>query len=258
MAYSKERLRELEEEVGKIVRMESHVLAKMWQKNNAVIHKNERDIATQIDSQLEENLRNQLSKLLPEAGFVVEEGVTDKKNIYNWLIDPIDGTKEFAYQTPMFVTHVALIEQEIPVVAVIYNPLTNQLFSASKGNGARVNSVQTNLHYIRTISESVVCLDLLKYSKDEPWKYEIFKALTSACYRVRVMPGIFSVYQIFGAYDAFIVHFSPHKIMDNLPRFLILEEAGCLVEEVNTQAKKVHIVAHPKLAKELVVLCSQV
>ncbi|MEK9179254.1 MAG: inositol monophosphatase family protein, partial [Patescibacteria group bacterium] len=152
MQLTGEKLLMLENEMVQIMKDETKILASSWKNIQQINLKNERDIVTKLDVTIEENVRKRLSLLLPEAGFIVEEGLSNKSADYNWLIDPIDGTKEFAHHTPLFVSQICLMYKDEPICAVIYNPLTDQCFSASKNNGARVNEESVQIKFHRNLS----------------------------------------------------------------------------------------------------------
>lgn len=251
MQLTSEKLLSLESGMIKIMKDEAQILASSWQDNQKIRFKNERDVVTKLDVMIEENLRKRLFALFPEAGFVVEEGISEMKPKYNWLIDPIDGTKEFASQTPLFVSQVSLMYKDEPVCAVIYNPLTSQCFSASKNNGTTINGESVQIKFHRTLSGSVILLDLLKLSSKEPWKFQLFKILSENSYRVRMMGGSFAIYTLFGTFDAYITSNKQDKIMDLSPRKLILQEAGCVIRKINIEGNLIHLMAHEKLADEI-------
>jgi myo-inositol-1(or 4)-monophosphatase len=78
----------------------------------------------------------------PNYGWLSEETVDspdrlDKTRV--WVVDPLDGTKEFIEGVPNFVVSIALVENGAPIVGVLYNPVTGELFTAVKGEGAFLN-----------------------------------------------------------------------------------------------------------------------
>jgi len=88
-------------------------------------------------------LKDTLTKAYPEYGWLSEETVDSKERLSKkrvWVVDPLDGTKEFIEGVPHFVVSIALVESGIPIVGVLYNPVTAEMFSASKGNGATLNN----------------------------------------------------------------------------------------------------------------------
>lgn len=80
-----------------------------------------------------------LTSRFPDHAILCEETVDDKSRLDNelcWIIDPLDGTKEFINRNGEFTVNIALVKKGEPVVGVIYIPVTKQLYYASEGNGA--------------------------------------------------------------------------------------------------------------------------
>jgi len=98
---------------------------------------------TTADHASDKRLKEILTQSFPEYGWLSEETVDSKKRLKNervWVVDPLDGTKEFIEGVPHFVVSIALVENGVPIIGVLYNPVTNELFEASKGQGARLNN----------------------------------------------------------------------------------------------------------------------
>ena len=94
---------------------------------------------TTADHAADTYLKNKLTKAYPEYGWLSEETVDTKERLNHsrtWVVDPLDGTKEFIEGVPHFVVSVALVEDGEPIVGVLYNPASEELFSAAKGDGA--------------------------------------------------------------------------------------------------------------------------
>lgn len=98
------------------------------------------DFVSYVDKAAEQKFGHALLALLPEAGFIGEEGEfsVGKKEI-NWVVDPLDGTTNFIHLLPMYCTSVALMIDEEVVLGVIYNPVLDECFSAFKSGGAFLN-----------------------------------------------------------------------------------------------------------------------
>lgn len=93
-----------------------------------------------VDKQAEEQLVESLQKLLPEAGFIAEEGtVVEQADVYNWIIDPLDGTTNFLHGIPVYAISVALMEKDNIVLGVVYELGQKEMFTAWKGGGAYLN-----------------------------------------------------------------------------------------------------------------------
>lgn len=100
-------------------------------------YKTARDPVSYVDRRSEELLRERCSRLLPEAGFILEEsGGSDQERELVWVIDPLDGTKNFVHGIPLFGISVALLHYRKPILGVVYAVPQNEVFWAVRGAGA--------------------------------------------------------------------------------------------------------------------------
>ena len=94
---------------------------------------------TTADNAADKYLRETLTKAYPEYGWLSEETVDSAERLdksRTWVVDPLDGTKEFIEGVDHFVVSVGLVEDGEPIVGVLYNPASEELFTAAKGEGA--------------------------------------------------------------------------------------------------------------------------
>ena len=100
---------------------------------------------TTADYEADTYLKSTLMSARPQYGWLSEETV-DSKNRLNkekvWIVDPLDGTKEFIEGVPQFVVSIALVEKGIPIIGVLHNPVTKETFHAAKGGGAYLDQGQ--------------------------------------------------------------------------------------------------------------------
>jgi len=93
-----------------------------------------------VDKGAEELIVERLLVLLPEAGFIAEEGTnTTRGERYNWVIDPLDGTTNFIHGLPPYSVSIGLLEDNIPVLGVVYEVTLDECFYAWKGSPAYLN-----------------------------------------------------------------------------------------------------------------------
>ena len=98
------------------------------------------DFVSYVDKGSEEMLVKRLEQILPEAGFLAEEGTSSKKcGRYCWVIDPLDGTTNFLHGLHPFAISIALMEENEPVAGVVYEAAGKEVFYAWKGGGAWMN-----------------------------------------------------------------------------------------------------------------------
>ncbi len=94
---------------------------------------------TQADTAANDIIVTGLCQEFPEYAILTEEAIDDKKrleNDYVWIIDPLDGTKEFVNRNGEFTVNIALVYKKEPILGVIYVPVKGEMFYATKGNGA--------------------------------------------------------------------------------------------------------------------------
>jgi myo-inositol-1(or 4)-monophosphatase len=97
---------------------------------------------TEADVEANQRIQAVISAAFPDDGWLSEETRDSEERLHKrrvWVVDPLDGTKEFIQRIPEFSVCIALVEDSQPVVGVIYNPVCNELFTAAKGGGVRLN-----------------------------------------------------------------------------------------------------------------------
>ena len=102
--------------------------------------KSPKSIVTEADTRSEELIIGKIKSFYPGHGFIAEEsGENINDSEYIWIIDPLDGTTNFAHAYPFFSISIALRIDGVLELGVIYDPVTKELFSAEAGNGAYLN-----------------------------------------------------------------------------------------------------------------------
>ena len=119
--------------------------------------KGKHNYVTEVDKEAERILVERLGALLPESGFIAEEGTSNKKgDVYNWIIDPLDGTTNFIHGVAPFAISVALAEKNEVVAGVVYEFGLKEYFYSWKGGGAWLNGKSISVSGVPTIKESLV------------------------------------------------------------------------------------------------------
>lgn len=132
------------------IRQKNIFLSAFGKKSNIKIKKNNfRDLVTKTDLKIELNLRKALLSKYPSHNFLGEETYDlHNKNVsdFCWVADPIDGTTNFIQKIPYCCVSLALLHKNKPVVGVVYNPITGELFYAAEKSGSFLNSkkIRTN------------------------------------------------------------------------------------------------------------------
>lgn len=133
--------------------------------------KGKHDFVSYVDIEAEKKLVADLSQLLPEAGFITEEG-TAKKGSGNlkWIIDPLDGTTNFMHGAPVYSISIALAEGDAILLGVILDIASGELFHAYREGGAWLNGERIHVSGAKTLDDSLIATG---------FPYKIYKNLAS-------------------------------------------------------------------------------
>lgn len=116
-----------------------------------------KDLVTETDGAVEAMLRQSLSALVPEASFLGEEGSPHAGlGGLVWVVDPLDGTTNFAHGVPFVATSVALCRDGDPLLGVVNLPLLGELFSAARGQGACLNGAPMRVSEVGTLEAALL------------------------------------------------------------------------------------------------------
>ncbi|MFW5851749.1 MAG: inositol monophosphatase family protein [Bacteroidota bacterium] len=140
-------------EVGQYIRSQT----KNTQSNISYNYKGKNDFVTDIDKNSEKKLIAILSKIFPEAGFIAEEQTTPKnEQLYNWIIDPIDGTTNFIHNLYPHAISVALVKNNIPLIGIVYEIGLDECFYTWDKAPAYCNGEIIHVSDNKTIDQSLI------------------------------------------------------------------------------------------------------
>jgi myo-inositol-1(or 4)-monophosphatase len=112
------------------------------------------NIVTDVDKRSEAMIIDRLKKAYPGYGILAEERPEEKNGEYKWIIDPLDGTTNFAHGFPFFAVSIALEYRGKTILGVVYDPVHEELFWASKGKPAYLNKKVIKVSGLRKIEKS--------------------------------------------------------------------------------------------------------
>jgi len=127
--------------VTEAAREAGRIAMRHFRSGHATWQKGPGQIVTAADIEIDHFLRDALPGIVP-AAWMSEETEDDPARLEAdrlWIVDPIDGTRSFAEGKPEFAVSIALVEQRAPVFAIVFNPALDQLFSAIRGKGTRLD-----------------------------------------------------------------------------------------------------------------------
>ena len=114
------------------------------------------DYVSEVDRQAEQAIISILLDAYPKHAILAEESGAAGASEYCWIIDPLDGTTNFLHGFPHYAVSIALAHQNIVTQAVIYDPVRNDLFTASRGNGAYLNDRRTRVSKCGALKDALL------------------------------------------------------------------------------------------------------
>lgn len=180
---------------------------------------------TIADVETEKTIKKIILDAFPEHGFFGEEtGKVNEDAEYNWLIDPIDGTKSFVRGYPFFSTQIALMKGDELILGVSNSPEFKEMAYAEKGYGAWMNGEKISVSDIDSIKQSTLSLgNIASIAKKSQW--ENVGDLVSAVNRIRGY-GDFYHYHLLASGKIDLVLESDVNILDIAALAVIVREAG--------------------------------
>jgi myo-inositol-1(or 4)-monophosphatase len=137
---------------------------------------NNLNLVTQVDKACEKKIQSVLHKRFPAFNFWGEEsgqGAGDSE--FTWIVDPLDGTTNFAHAYPFFCVSIALLKGKEPIAAVIYDAMNNECFTAEKGKDAFLNGRRIKVSSISNLSKSLLSTGFAYGVKETLYNFENFK-----------------------------------------------------------------------------------
>lgn len=202
---------------------------------DAIEYKGLNNLVSYVDKETEKQLVAQLGQLLPEAGFITEEGTTGQEadpSALNWIIDPLDGTANFIHGLPVFSVSIGLAQGSTPLAGVVYDPNRNECFSAWRGGGAYCNGEAIRVSAATQLGESLIATGFPYYSFEQMPKYlRILELLMQQTHGLRRMgsAAIDLAYVAAGRFEAFYEY--NLNSWDMAAGVLLVSEAGGLVTD---------------------------
>jgi myo-inositol-1(or 4)-monophosphatase len=191
------------------------------------------NFVTYVDKTTEQRLVRELHLLLPEAGFIAEENQElKKKDNYNWVIDPLDGTTNFIHHVPLYSISIALMQQNNVVLGVIYEPNLQECFYSWKNGGAFLNGNRIEISQIKSLKDSLLATGFPYYDYGRLDEYIVlFKHLMENTHGLRRLgsAAVDLAYTACGRFEGFYEYgLSPWDVAAGV---LIVQEAGGKVSD---------------------------
>jgi myo-inositol-1(or 4)-monophosphatase len=201
-----------------------------------VSRKGPADFVSAADKKAEKILFEELSRARPGYGFLMEEGgsVEGKDKTHVWHIDPLDGTTNFLHGIPHFAISVALERDGQLVAGLVFNPVTDEMYMAEKGQGAYLNNQRLRVAQRSDIREAVVCCGIPHIGRGDHRQFlnELAQVMAvTAGVRRTGAAALDLAYVAAGRFDAFWER--RLSTWDMAAGAVLVREAGGYVADVN-------------------------
>lgn len=144
-------------DLERLGRQAGEILRLGYEQDHKVDYKGAIDLVTEVDHQSEEFLLGEIQRLFPGHQIVSEEiGLIRGHAGNQWYVDPLDGTVNYAHGIPIFSVSIAYAQNGILTLAVVYDPMRDELFSAERGHGARLNGRSLQVSNVTELQRSLL------------------------------------------------------------------------------------------------------
>lgn len=186
-------------------------------------------VLTVTDLEIGKLMVERVQKSYPKFNVIDEEaGVIDKSSRYTWVIDPIDGTSNFANGVPEYGILIGLLEDGTPIAGGIALPSFHEIYTAEKGSGALCNGQSVRVTGEQELLSSLVAYGIDGHQEEPSITYEETRLLGEIVLAIRNLRSSNSTYDYAqvakGAYGGYLNRTS--KIWDNVGPHVVIEEAG--------------------------------
>jgi myo-inositol-1(or 4)-monophosphatase len=193
-----------------------------------------KDLVTEADLASQQKIRAMALEAFPDHAFLGEEDdhelVRNTEDAeYRWIVDPLDGTTNFVHQMPAFCVSVALERRGEVIVGVIYDPISEECFSGTKGGGAHLNGQPIRASCCTVLREALVAASLSAGVQRESEEIQRFLEVLAECQALRRLgsAALNLAYLACGRLDGYWA--TSVKTWDVAAGILIAEEAGAVI-----------------------------
>ncbi|MEW5977161.1 MAG: inositol monophosphatase family protein [Acidobacteriota bacterium] len=209
-------------------RLAGEVLKESYGRGKTIEYKGENNLVTHVDKRSESLVTEFLTSRFPKHAVLGEEGTnTRPESEYRWVIDPLDGTTNYAHDYPFFCVSIGLEYQGELIVGVVYHPIFEELFVAEKGGGAYLNGKRIQVSKVDKLRQALLATGFPYDVDQNPGAaFDYFQEFVKAAQAVRRdgSAALDLCYLAMGRFDGFWeVRLNP---WDTAAGVLILREAG--------------------------------
>lgn len=219
---------------------------------------NPKDIVTNVDLAVNRALITAIREAFPDDYIYSEESGGVKGAERLWVIDPIDGSANFSRGIPHFAVCLGLIENGIPTVGAVYNPVTRELFSFSHGKGAFLNDQPIRVSTVATLKEAHVFLHAGRKEAVRDWGGESYRRLLGHVHKTsnHASSALDTCFVAAGRIEANI--YGTLSTLDVAPALGILIEAGGVLSDAegkeiifSSEPQRVYMANNPVMLEQV-------
>jgi myo-inositol-1(or 4)-monophosphatase len=146
------------------------------------------NLVSYVDKESEKKIVSALRKIMPEAGFITEEGTVEqsKKQEFNWIIDPLDGTTNYLHGLPLYAISIALTQKDETILGIVYNVVPDECYHAIRNGKAYCNKREIRVSAIQHLREGLLATGFPYYNLDRSSEYmDIIKDFLAKTHGIR-------------------------------------------------------------------------
>ena len=201
---------------------------------HTIDYKGEINLVTEVDKISEEMITSKINALFPDHDILAEEFTDiDRGSDFRWIIDPLDGTTNYAHGYPYFCVSIALERLNTMTVGIVYDPMLDEMFVAEKGKGAFLNDREIHVSNTRGIIKSLLATGFpydIREDSHNNLNYFNEMILKAQAIRRAGSAALDLVYVAAGRFDGFWeLKLNPWDIAAG---WLLVEEAGGIVTDM--------------------------
>lgn len=218
--------------------------------------KGKADFVTEVDVAVQNYIQERLEKLYPQIQFLSEEKSNEDvdRNGLVWVLDPVDGTTNLIHDYKASVISLALMEQGEPIMGIVYNPYSQEMFTAKAGEGCYCNGKKVTVSQARQMEDCLIAIGTSPYYKDMAKKnFATFEKLFCDCQDIRRTgsAALDLAYVASGRIEAYFER--QLKIWDFAAGMLLVKEAGGVVQNFDGKPAQTDMVGDIVAGNETVV-----
>jgi myo-inositol-1(or 4)-monophosphatase len=205
------------------------IIAERYPNQRSITIKGYRDIVTEVDTAAESAIIDLVCRRFPNHAILSEEAgkYNEQAHVdFTWVIDPLDGTTNYAHRIPFFCTSVAVLKHGDPIACAVYDPLRDRTFAAEKGGGSTSNGKPMHVSQTSLLRHAILAFDWGHSNEIRTRMIKLLQHLTLQCGTVRGLgsAALALAYVASGQLDGYF-HLAI-KPWDVAAGMLLIKEAG--------------------------------